>query len=221
MEIKETVEAAYEDKALKKTAIYAIINKVKKGETTDDQRHLNSKKTVQTLALIASVAAAVEEDRRVCIEALATAHGMSVSTIHAVLHDDLGLEKKSARWVPKLLNDDQKQQHVKVCSEFIKAVHRHSLAMLDSIVTMDETMVCYHTPKSKKQSQQWIQKGQPGPIKAKVQASRTKQMLLAFFDSKGLICMHIVPRGSTVNAAYMVLDVFMRHFRKKRPVLAA
>jgi hypothetical protein len=146
---------------------------------------------------------------------------MSVSAIHAVLHDDLGLEKKSARWVPKLLNDVQKQQHVKVCSEFVKAVHRHSLAMLDSIVTMDKTMVCYHTPQSKKQSQQWIQKGQPGPIKAKVQASRTKQMLLAFFDSKGLICMHIVPRGSTVNAAYMVLDVFMRHFRKKRPVLAA
>ncbi len=39
-------------------------------------------------------------------------------------------------------------------------------AMLDSIVTMDETMVCYHMPQSKKQSQQWIEKGQPGPIKA-------------------------------------------------------
>ena len=222
LEIKKTVEAAYGDKALKKTAIYAIIKKVKKGETTADQRPLNSKKTVRTPALIASVAAAVEDDRRVSIEALAAAHGTSVSTIHAVLHDDLGLEKKSARWVPKLLNDDQKHQRVEVCSEFVKAVQRHSLAMLDSIVTMDETMVCYHTPQSKKQSQQWIQKGQPGPIKAKVQASRTKQMLLAFFDSKGLIYTHIVPRGSTVNAAYIVkvLDVFMRHLRKKRPVLA-
>ncbi len=94
MEIKETVEAAYGDKALKKTAIYAIINKVKKGETTADQCHLNSKKTVRAPALIASVAAAIEDDRRICIEALAMAHGTSVSTIHAVLHDDLGLEKK-------------------------------------------------------------------------------------------------------------------------------
>jgi hypothetical protein len=80
-------------------------------------------------------------------------------------------------------------------SEFVKAVHRHSLAMLDSIVTMDKIMVCYHTPQSKKQSQQWIKKGQPGPIKVKVQASRTKQMLLAFFDSKGLIYMHIDTEG--------------------------
>ncbi len=56
----------------------------------------------------------VEEDRRICIEALATAQCMSVSTIHAVLHDDLGLEKKSARWVPKLLNVEQKQQCVEI-----------------------------------------------------------------------------------------------------------
>jgi hypothetical protein len=222
LEIKETVEAVYGDKALKKTAIYAIISKVKKGETKEDQQHLNSKKTVRTPALIASVAAAVEEDRRICIEALATAHGTSVSTIHAVLHDDLGLEKKSARWVPTLLNDEQKPQRVEACSEFVKAVHCHSLAMLDLIVTMDETMLCYHTPQSKKQSQQWIEKGLSGPIMAKVQASRSKQMLLAFFDSKGLIYTHIVPRGSTVNAAYIVkvLDIFMRHFKKKRPVMA-
>jgi hypothetical protein len=109
---------------------------------------------MRTPALIASVSAAVEEVRRICIEALATAQGTSVSIIHAVLHDDLGLEKKSARWVPKLLNDEQKQQLVEICSEFLKAVHCHSLAKLDSIVTMGETMVCYHTPQSNKQSQQ-------------------------------------------------------------------
>jgi hypothetical protein len=108
--------------------------------------------------------AAIEEKRRLSIEALATAHGTSVSMIHAMLQDDFGLEKKSARWVPKLLNDEQKQQHVEVCSEFVAAAYRHSLAMLDFIVTMDETMVCYHTPQMKKQSQQWIKKGEPGPL---------------------------------------------------------
>ncbi len=46
-------------------------------------------------------------------------------------------------------------------------------------------------------------------------------MLLAFFDSKGLIYSQIIPRGSTVNTPYMakVLDVLLRHLRKKRPVL--
>jgi hypothetical protein len=146
LEMKELVETVYGEKALKKMAIYAIIKKVKNGETTNDQRHLNGKKPVQVSALIASAAVAINEDRQLSIEALATAQGMSVSIIHAILHQDLGHEKKSARWVPKLLNDNQMQQCVEVCSEFVKTLHRYFRAMLDSIVTMDETMVCYHIP---------------------------------------------------------------------------
>jgi histone-lysine N-methyltransferase SETMAR len=95
-----------------------------------------------------------------------------VGTIHCVLHEDLGLEKKSARWVPKLLSQEQKIQRVEDCRDFIAAVHRHSFTMLDNIVTMDETMVSYHMLETKKQSKQWIAKGKPGPIKARVQASR-------------------------------------------------
>ena len=52
--------------------------------------------------LIASVAAAVAEDRRVSIKDLARAHGTSYGTISRILHSQLGLVKKLARWVPKL-----------------------------------------------------------------------------------------------------------------------
>jgi hypothetical protein len=58
---------------------------------------------------------------------------------------------------------------------------------------------CATTPLRQKQSQQWNKKGELGPMKAKIHARR----------------------GSTVNTAYIVriLDVFMKHWRKKRPVL--
>jgi hypothetical protein len=52
---------------------------------------------------------------------------------------------------------------------------------------MDETMVSYYTPETKRMSKDWTLKGKPGPLKAKMQASCSKQMLLAFFDSRGLI----------------------------------
>ena len=69
---------------------------------------------------------------------------------------------------------------------------------------------------------QWLPKGQPGPIKAKVHATRTKQMVLCFFNSKGLIYTNYVPRGTTVNANYIVeaLGRFMRIFKEKRPTTA-
>jgi histone-lysine N-methyltransferase SETMAR len=123
-EIKKTVDAAFGDKTLKRAAIYKILNAVKEGKNTDDQRHLNGKKTKRTPALITSVSAAVEEDRRQTITALATAFGVSTQVIFSILHDDLGLVKKSARWVPKLLSNEQKQELVRLCEEFISAVLR-------------------------------------------------------------------------------------------------
>jgi hypothetical protein len=44
-----------------------------------------------------------------------------------------------------------------------------------------------HTPETKHQSKQWLAKGMPGLMKAKVHASRKKQMVLAFFNAQGLI----------------------------------
>jgi hypothetical protein len=51
------------------------------------------------------------------------------------------------------------------------------MATLDDIVTMDESPVLFHTPKIKEQSKQWQLKGQPGPVKAKDQATKTKRMV--------------------------------------------
>jgi hypothetical protein len=149
LEIKKTVDLVYGDKALEKTAIYAILKNVKSGKTTEDQRRFNPKKTVRTASLIASVAAAIEDDCRLSVKYLAAVNGVSVYTIQSILHKDLGLEKKSARWVPKLLSVEQKEERVRTCAAFIAAVQRRSMAMLDNIVTMDKTMVCHHTPETK------------------------------------------------------------------------
>jgi hypothetical protein len=77
---------------------------------------------------------------------------------------------------------------------------------------MDETMVSYYTPETKRMSKDWTLKGKPGPLKAKMQASCSKQMLLAFFDSRGLIYMHIAPWSATVNGVYVV-DVLCRFWK--------
>jgi histone-lysine N-methyltransferase SETMAR len=222
-EIQQIVRDAYGDKAIKRTQIYDIIKKVKEGKPAADQRHLNSKRKKRSAAFIADVAADIENDRRVTVKKLAHAYGVSRRTIHLTLKNDLNLSKKSARWVPKLLTEDMKKERVRTSEAFLAMVRRRSMAMLDNIVTMDESAVSFHTPETKQQSRQWLPKGQPGPVKAKVHATRTKQMVLAFFDNKGLIYTNYVPRGTTVTARYIVdaLGKFLKIFKKKRPVMAA
>ena len=101
--------------------------------------------------LIASVAAAVEDDRRLTISEIAEGLGVSYGTIFNILHDDLGLEKLSARWVPRLFTEEQKQERMKTSMAFIMMVRMKGLAVLDKIITMDESSVSFHTPATKKQ----------------------------------------------------------------------
>jgi hypothetical protein len=55
-------------------------------------------------------------------------------------------------------------------------------------------------------------------IKTKIYATRTKQMVLAFFHNEGLIYINYVPRGKTVIANYIVeaLSRFLAVFKKKQ-----
>jgi hypothetical protein len=118
---------------------------VKAGKSTSNMCHLNLKKTFKTTDLIACVTAAIKEDCCLSMEMITAAHGVSEETIFNILHEDLGLEKKSARWVPKFLNDDKKWRGLSVL-ELHCTVHRQSKSMLDCTVTRDVTMVWYHTP---------------------------------------------------------------------------
>jgi hypothetical protein len=59
--------------------------------------------------------------------------------MNKILHDNPGLVNKSSRWMPQLLCEDQKKDRVRTCREFIAAVNRYFMAMLDNIMTMDKT----------------------------------------------------------------------------------
>jgi histone-lysine N-methyltransferase SETMAR len=221
-EIKPLVDAAYGDKALSKSQINRIIKAVKEGKLTSDQRYSNAKKTKRTEDVVAAVTTAVEKKRRLTVRELASMLDLTFATVKSALTIDLGLVKKSARWVPKLLTTVKKDERVQRSEDFLQLLRKHSLAALNNIVTMDESAVSFHTPEMKRQSKQWVKKGQPGPLKAKVHASRSKQMVLVFFNAKGVIYMNFVPKGKTVNATYIrtALTRFLKVFRQKRLIVA-
>ncbi len=112
------------------------------------------KKTKRIDDVVAAVAAAVETDRRLTIRELAGMLGLTFATVQSTLTVDLGLVKKSTRWVLKLLSSDQKEERVKRSEYFLQLLRQRSLAFLDNIVTMDESAVSFHTPETKRQSRQ-------------------------------------------------------------------
>lgn len=120
-EIKTIVEAAYGVNAISRSQVFKILAIFREGKDTSDMRAQNPKKTRWTVEMIEAVRAMVDEDHRVTMLEIERELSLSHGTIFKILHDDLGLTKKAARWVPKLLSAEQKEERVKCAIEFRRA----------------------------------------------------------------------------------------------------
>ncbi|QQP52262.1 Uncharacterized protein FKW44_004360, partial [Caligus rogercresseyi] len=182
-EIKTMVDTAFEVNSISQSQIYRISALVKAGKDSSDKRSTNGRRKVRTDDFIEAVR----------VYELAIKFETSINTIFHVLHDDLGLSIKSARYIPKMLTEDHKMKRVRCAQAFLKLNFELGLGFLDKVVTMDETCVSFFTPESKRGSSQWLPKGSNPPLKFKRQESRKKQMVLSFFDNCGVIFQHYLP----------------------------
>lgn len=152
--------------------------------------------------LIQNVKDVVYADRRVTIRDICDETGYSFGTVHRVLTNNLNMHKVSARWVPRLLSDDNKVRRVAASRKFLRRYDREGDEFLSRIVTTDETWLFMYDPETKEQSKQWKTPSSPPPKKARVTKSAGKQMYIFFADIQGMILQHAVPTGMTVNARY-------------------
>ena len=85
----------------------------------------------------------------------------------------------------------------------------------------NESWIYCYDPETKRQNSQWKHAGSPRLKKARQSKSTHKLLMIAFFDSIGMIYMHWVPTGQTVNKEYYVevLREFRKRFLGKRPAL--
>lgn len=144
----------------------------------------------------------IQRDRRMTVRTIATELSVSVSTVHEILTKELGMKKVSARWVPKLLSDEERETRVRCSSAFLERYEAEGDAFLDRIVTTDETWLHYFDPETKAQSSIWKTPATPPPKKARVQRSCGKEMFIFFMDRHGMILQHRVQDRRTVNAEY-------------------
>ena len=90
----------------------------------------------------------VNSDRRIQVEEIAQALGISHGSISTILHDHLGMRKLTAHWVPKSLSDEQMATRASVCNTLLKRFMSKDDFIL-RLVTVDETWVHYYEPENK------------------------------------------------------------------------
>ncbi|QQP55815.1 Uncharacterized protein FKW44_000267, partial [Caligus rogercresseyi] len=205
-EIKTMVDTAFEVNSISQSQIYRISALVKAGKDSSDKRSTNGRRKVRTDDFIEAVRVYVEADRRVTMEELAIKFETSINTIFHVLHDDLGLSIKSARWIPKMLTEDHKMKRVRCAQAFLKLNFELGLEFLDKIVTMDEISVVISMAPEGLQSAPEVQ---AAIIKEETDGSQ-------LFDNCGVIFQHYLPVRTSVTVAVFkdVMNMFLKKFKE-------
>ena len=87
----------------------------------------------------------VLSDRRIKLREIVEATGISQNTVFSFLHEKLGVNKISTRWVPHLLSKDNKRNLVVDYKPILKLFCRNTDEFLHRYITADETWIHYYT----------------------------------------------------------------------------
>ena len=157
--------------------------------------------TSQKEKVIDQVREKVLEYRRLTVQEIVAKVGISTGSVHFILTVNLNLRRVSAKFVPKLLKDHQKELRKEISEDMLDLAN-HDLEFIMTIITGDETWVYGYDPETKFQSSQWKQPEPPWPKKALEVRSSVKVMLICFFDSRGIMHHEYAPDDQTINKEY-------------------
>ena len=93
----------------------------------------------------------VLNDRRVTVREIAVEVGISTDSVHSILTEDLRMRSVSAKFVFKLLTEEQKELRKEICKDMLDCVN-HDPEFMKTIITGDETWVYGYDPETKFQS---------------------------------------------------------------------
>ena len=109
-------------------------------EEVNDDARTGRPSTSTTNENTEAVKKIVMENRRITIRKVAEDVGISVGSCHAIFSDILGLKRVAAKFVPKLLNFDQKSRRMTIAQEMFNDVNDDP-DLLKKVITGDESWV--------------------------------------------------------------------------------
>ncbi|UYV81250.1 hypothetical protein LAZ67_20000473 [Cordylochernes scorpioides] len=212
---------AYGEATLDRSNVYRWYKMFSEGrEDVNDEERAGRPSTSTTDEKIIEVEKMILANRRITVREVAEDLSISIGSRHSIFINDLGMRRVAAKFVPKLLNCDQKQHRMNIANEMLDSV-RDDPNLLQRVITGDEAWVYGYDVETKAQSSQWKLPHVPRPKKARQVRSNVKVLLTVFFDCRGVVHHEFLPQGRTVNKEYylQVMRNLRKAIRQKRPDL--
>ena len=135
-------------------------------ESVRDDERCGRNKEVNTPKLISQIKNFKHKDRFVSIETKSAQFHVIVGTVHTIIRKELKIRKIYAKFVPRVLREDQEDRRCHDSREMVQLINLDH-AVLDALVTCDESLIYCSDPETKRQSSQWKHAGSSRPQKAR------------------------------------------------------
>ena len=168
------LQSVFRPSCMNQASVFEWHKRFKEGResVSDDERYGRSKE-VRTPELIGQIKNFMDKDCRVSIETISAQFDVSVGTVHTIIHEELKMRKICEKFVSRVLREDQKVRRCHDSKEMVELINSDP-AVLDALVTCDESWIYYYDPETKRQSSQWKHAGSPRPKKARQSKSSHK-----------------------------------------------
>ena len=202
-QIFEDLHAVTGDSCAGKSTVYRWIKEFSDEKTSSTPSASRGPPiSVRSEQTIASVKAHVEEDPHSTVRELSDTSGLSIGTVHKILHEHLHMKKMAARWVPHLLTDEQKKRRVDCSRNLLESFEPNGPKRLYDVVTGDETWITFYGIPNKRCNSAWVGPGGDRPTVLRPGFQSRKRLFTVFFNSSGLVALDILPEKTTVTAKY-------------------
>jgi transposase len=186
-ETLQMLTEAYGADAVKTSSVFEWHKRFEEGwEDVKDDERAGRPKTHRTDENAEKVRKLVRSDRRLSVRTMAEELNLDRETVRKILPEVLGMRKVSAKMVPRILSDDQKQRWLDVCSDLSRQLAQGN-NFLDLFITPDKSWCFQYDPETKRQSMQWKTSASPRPKKARMSRAQVKTMLICFFITRALL----------------------------------
>ncbi|UYV77910.1 hypothetical protein LAZ67_15002803 [Cordylochernes scorpioides] len=158
---------AYGEATVNRSNVYRWYKMFSEGrEDVNDEERAGRPSTSTTDEKINEVEKMILANRRITVREVAEDLNISIGSCHSIFINDLGMRRVAAKFVPKLLNCDQKQHRMNIANEMLDSV-RDDPNLLQRVITGDESWVYGYDVETKAQSSQWKLPHEPRPKKAR------------------------------------------------------
>ena len=145
------LQTAFRPSCMNWASVFEWHKRFKEGrESVRDDESCGRSKEDRTPQLIGQIKNFMDKDHRLSIQTISAQFDVRVGTVHTVIREELKIWKICAKFVLRVLREDKKERHCHDSREMVELINSDP-AVLDALVTCDESWINCYDPDTKRQ----------------------------------------------------------------------